>query len=130
MRPSRPTRPRRSPIFCSRAGAHTLYEMFFRPYNEKLWGRPLTDLPADCVGAYLPATDLELAAAGAVGPTAYGGYNGTFFYPSSGRIGDAVDALAAPLAGRARYECAVSAIDLDDRLVEDRGRRDVRLRHA
>ena len=95
----------------------TLYETFFRPYNEKLWGRPLTDLPADCVGAYLPATDPELAAAGAVGPTAYGGYNGTFFYPSSGRIGDAVEALAAPLASRARYGCAVSAIDLDEGLI-------------
>ena len=95
----------------------TLYETFFRPYNEKLWGRPLTDLPADCVGAYLPATDPELAAAGAVGPTAYGGYNGTFFYPSSGRIGDAVEALAAPLASRARYGCAVSAIDLGEGLI-------------
>lgn len=96
----------------------TLYEVFFRPYNEKLWGRPLTELPADCVGAYLPAVDLELATAGAVGPTAYGGYNGTFFYPTSGRIGDAADALAAPLAGRARYGCAVKALDLRDRLVE------------
>ncbi len=96
----------------------TLYEVFFRPYNEKLWGRPLTDLPADCVGAYLPVTDCELAAAGALGPTAYGGYNGTFFYPSSGRLGDAADALAGQLVGQARYGCVVRAIDLGARLVE------------
>jgi protoporphyrinogen oxidase len=96
----------------------TLYEIFFRPYNEKLWGRPLTELPADCVGAYLPAVDLELAAAGAVGPTDYGGYNGTFFYPASGRLGDAADALADPLAARARYGFPAKAIGLSERVVE------------
>lgn len=96
----------------------TLYDVFFRPYNEKLWGRPLTELPADCVGAYLPTTDVELAAAGARGPTSYGGYNGTFFYPASGRIGEAAEALSAPFADRIRYGCAVRSIDLDERVLE------------
>jgi protoporphyrinogen oxidase len=96
----------------------TLYELFFRPYNEKLWGRRLEDLPADCVGSYLPTTDVELAAQGALAPTTYGGYNGTFFYPASGRLGDVVDALAEPLAGQASYGCAARAVDLEARLVE------------
>jgi protoporphyrinogen oxidase len=96
----------------------TLYELFFRPYNEKLWGRRLEDLPADCVGNYLPTTDVELAAQGALAPTTYGGYNGTFFYPASGRLGDVVDALAEPLAGQASYGCAARAVDLEARLVE------------
>jgi protoporphyrinogen oxidase len=96
----------------------TLCELFFRPYNEKLWGRRLAELPADCVGAYLPAVDLELAAAGAREPTDYAGYNGTFLYPSSGRLGDAAEALAAPLAARARYGCAVTAIDVGERALE------------
>jgi protoporphyrinogen oxidase len=96
----------------------TLYDVFFRPYNEKLWGRPLTSLPADCVGAYLPTTDVELAAAGARGPTSYGGYNGTFFYPSSGRIGEAAEALSEPFADRIRYGCAVRSVDLDERALE------------
>ena len=96
----------------------TLLEVFFRPYNEKLWGCPLEDLPADCVGGYLPTTDVELAARGAKGPTTYGGYNGTFFYPTSGRVGDVADALAARLGGRALYERSVAAIDLNARVVE------------
>ncbi len=96
----------------------TLLEVFFRPYNEKLWGRPLEDLPADCVGGYLPTTDVELAERGAKGPTTYGGYNGTFFYPASGRIGDVADALAAPLGEQALYERSVVAIDLNARVVE------------
>ena len=104
-----------------RSWGRTLYDIFFQPYNEKLWGRPLTDLPADCVGGYLPTIDVDLAVAGAAGLTEYGGYNGTFFYPSSGRLGDAADALAAPLADRTCYECAVRAIDLSERLVETAG---------
>jgi protoporphyrinogen oxidase len=96
----------------------TLYELFFRPYNEKLWGRPLEDLPADCVGGYLPTTDVELAAQGAKGPTSYDGYNGHFSYPASGRIGDVADALAAPLGEQVLYERSVVAIDLGARVVE------------
>jgi protoporphyrinogen oxidase len=96
----------------------TLLDLFFRPYNEKLWGRPLEDLPADCVGGYLPTTDVELAAQGAKGPTTYPGYNGTFYYPTSGRVGDVADALAARLGGRARYARSVASIDLNARIVE------------
>jgi protoporphyrinogen oxidase len=96
----------------------TLYELFFRPYNEKLWGRRLEDLPADCVGGYLPTTDVELAAQGALGPTTYGGYNATFFYPSGGRMGDVAEALAAPLADQTLCERSVAAIDLSSRVVE------------
>jgi protoporphyrinogen oxidase len=96
----------------------TLLELFFRPYNEKLWGRPLEDLPADCVGGYLPTTDVQLAALGAKGPTSYGGYNGTFYYPTSGRIGDVGDALAASLRGQIHYERSVVSIDPSARIVE------------
>jgi protoporphyrinogen oxidase len=96
----------------------TLYELFFRPYNEKLWGRPLEDLPADSVGGYLPTTDVELAAQGAKGPTSYDGYNGRFSYPASGRIGDVADALAARLGEQVLYGRSVVAVDLGARVVE------------
>lgn len=95
----------------------TLYELFFRPYNEKIWGRPLVDLPADCVGGYLPRTDIELAARGAEGPTSYPGYNGTFYYPASGRVGDVADALTAPLGQRVLFDRPAVAVDLNARVL-------------
>jgi protoporphyrinogen oxidase len=90
-----------------------LFSLFFRPYNEKLWGRPLTELPADCAGDYLPSLDLDLARTGASAPVDYEGYNGEFLYPLSGRLGDVVDELAGPIRERIRCRETVVALDLD-----------------
>jgi protoporphyrinogen oxidase len=90
-----------------------LVSLFFRPYNEKLWGRPLEELPADCAGDYLPEVDLELAHRGAGAPTSYEGYNGHFLYPASGRLGDIAARLAEPLHPRLSCAEAVVAVDLD-----------------
>ena len=90
-----------------------LVSLFFRPYNEKLWGRRLEELPADCAGDYLPEVDLELARRGACAPTEYEGYNGHFLYPASGRLGDIVARLAEPLRPRLSCAEAVVAVDLD-----------------
>jgi protoporphyrinogen oxidase len=90
-----------------------LVSLFFRPYNEKLWGRRLEELPAECAGDYLPEVDLELARRGATGPTAYKGYNGHFLYPASGRLGDIVARLAEPLRSRLSCAEAVVAVDLE-----------------
>jgi protoporphyrinogen oxidase len=76
---------------------------------------PLADLPADCVGAYFPVIDHGLALEGAREPTDYSGYNGTFYYPSSGRLGDTAEALAAPL--NVRYGCEVTGVDLGARAI-------------
>lgn len=94
-----------------------LVELFFRPYNEKLWGRPLAELPVDCAGTYLPAVDVELARRGASERTVYSGYNATFHYPSSGRLGDVMWALARLLGDRVRYGVTVEEIDLERRLL-------------
>ena len=90
-----------------------LVSLFFRPYNEKLWGRPLEELPADCAGDYLPEVDLELARRGAAASTQYAGYNGHFLYPESGRFGDIAAHLAEPLRPRLSCAEAVVAVDLD-----------------
>ena len=90
-----------------------LVSMFFRPYNEKLWGRSLEELPAACAGDYLPDVDLELARLGAAGPTDYAGYNGHFLYPPSGRLGDVADRLAESVRGQLSYAEPVVGIDLD-----------------
>jgi protoporphyrinogen oxidase len=90
-----------------------LVSMFLRPYNEKLWGRPLTELPAECAGDYLPHVDLDLARAGASAPVEYEGYNGDFLYPLSGRLGDVADELAEPIRKRIHCGETVVALDLD-----------------
>jgi protoporphyrinogen oxidase len=92
-----------------------LVELFFRPYNEKLWGRGLEELPPDCAGPYLPAVDLELARLGARERVDYAGYHPRLSYPSSGRLGDAAVALAAPLADRIALGDELVGLDLRER---------------
>jgi protoporphyrinogen oxidase len=86
--------------------------LFFRPYNEKLWGRTLEELPADCAGRFLPRADLELAERGAAGRVRVQGYNGTFLYPASGRLGDLMTALARPIGAELRCGVTITAVDL------------------
>jgi protoporphyrinogen oxidase len=90
----------------------TIAQVFMRPYNEKLWARNLDELPADCGGRYQCSFDLGLVVAGSNRPVDYPGYNGSFFYPGSGRIGSVSDALAASLDGRIEYKSWVTEIDL------------------
>jgi protoporphyrinogen oxidase len=89
--------------------------LFFRPYNEKLWGRPLEELPADCAGRYLPRADTALAARGARSKVPTNGYNSTFYYPASGRLGDLMTALAGSIRKRVRCGVEVVAVDLERR---------------
>lgn len=89
----------------------TLFESFFRPYNEKLLGRPLEEVPRDCLGRFVPAIDDEMLRRGCEGPVTGTGYNATFSYPASGRIGDLFRALAAP--HRDRINCGESVESID-----------------
>jgi protoporphyrinogen oxidase len=89
--------------------------LFFRPYNEKLWGRPLDELPADCAGRFLPKPDVALAEKGSEHHVHLSGYNGTFLYPASGQLGDTIAALARPIRDRLRCRTKVTAIDLERR---------------
>lgn len=100
----------------------TLYDAFFAPYNEKLWARPLRDLPVDCGARFLPQPDEALMLAGAVNPVTRYGYNADFVYPSSGRVGDLAEAMAKPLAHVIHFNTVVDAVDLDARRVRAAGR--------
>lgn len=92
-----------------------LFDAFFRPYNEKMWGCPLTQLPADCGGRFMPRPDIELLRRGAASPVSDYGYNSTFLYPTSGQIGDLTEALAVPFADRIKFNAEVTEINLDRR---------------
>lgn len=89
-----------------------LFSFFFGPYNEKLWGRPLDELPPDCGGRYSMSPDLALAREGAQRCVHFPGYNGTFLYPVSGRLGDLLNSLATPVRHRIRCGAGVTSIDL------------------
>jgi protoporphyrinogen oxidase len=91
----------------------TLTKLFFSPYNEKLWQRSLDALPADCAGRYMPQVDVAMAERGCHNRQNYLGYNATFFYPKSGRIGDTTYALAARFTPNIRYNTEVVQIDTD-----------------
>lgn len=98
-----------------RAWGEALFEAFLEPYNRKLWGRPLASLPADCLGRYLPPLDRDLVRQGAEAGRADYGYNSSFLYPRSGRIGSLAEALARPHGSRLRCGVRVEAIDLERR---------------
>lgn len=93
----------------------TLTDLFFRPYNEKLWRRRLGALPADCAGTYMPRVDVALAERGCRSPQRDLGYNATFHYPPSAGIGDVGRALVAPVARHVRYGFDMKSVDVDGR---------------
>ncbi|HEX5725835.1 MAG TPA: FAD-dependent oxidoreductase, partial [Longimicrobiaceae bacterium] len=115
-----PAHPERASLAEAFRGAwgEAMTEAFLRPYNEKMWGRSLESLPADCLGPFPPAPDPALVRAGCVGPITGQGYNAVFRYPASGRLTGWVDAVAAPARGRLRTGFRVARIDLAARTVE------------
>jgi protoporphyrinogen oxidase len=99
----------------------TLTERFFRPYNEKMWGRPLASLPADCGARFIPKAAPDLVRLGAEAPVRGYGYNRTFVYPRSGRIQELADRLSAPFANRIRVNTKAGEIDLARRTISLNG---------
>ena len=84
---------------------------FMRPYNEKLFLRPLDRLTADWVDWSVPRPPLETVVDGALGTTTEGlGYNPDFLYPKEGGIEILPQALARGLDG-IRYGETVTAVD-------------------
>ncbi len=80
--------------WCLRQFGYVLYEIFFRPYNEKLWGRPLHELSYDWCNPFVPApSSKEIWQSLRTKPRAKQGYNATFYYPKQGGIGALIDAL-------------------------------------
>ena len=90
-----PQAPRHFEQWCLQSFGRGLYEAFFRPYNEKLWGRPLTELTCEWCGPFVPAPHRrEIVQSATQPPTALQGYNATFYYPKTGGCGALIEALA------------------------------------
>jgi protoporphyrinogen oxidase len=93
----------------------TLADVFFIPYQEKLWARPLNELPADNGARYAVSANLALAEQGYFGPVRYPGYNDTFWYPDSGRLSDLIEAMAEPIQDQVLLDAQPSRIDAQSR---------------
>jgi protoporphyrinogen oxidase len=68
-----------------------------KPYNEKLWGVPATELSTDWVGSFVPQTSMVDVLRSFMGHRSQMGYNAKFSYPRKGGIGGLVETLKAPL---------------------------------
>ncbi len=94
--PTPPHAPDNFEQWCLQSFGYTLYEAFFRPYNEKLWGRALSELTTEWCGPFIPAPNRQdILQSARKMPQTPAGYNAQFFYPKTGGCGALVNALAA-----------------------------------
>ena len=67
---------------------------FMIPYNTKLYRRHPREMSADCIGRFVPQSDLKLLLRGALSDDAGEiGYNSVFYYPDRGGIESLVKGL-------------------------------------
>ncbi len=89
-----------------------MYDYFFKPYNQKLWQIPLTELTCDWCGTFVPTpniTQIKQGARRALGKN--WGYNSYFYYPKHGGCGALANALAARVPNT-WSEAEVTEVDL------------------
>lgn len=80
--------------WCLRNFGFFLYEAFFRPYNEKLWGRPLNTLTTDWCAPFIPRPNRKTMLSSIYKkPNTEHGYNTQFYYPKKGGCGAIINAL-------------------------------------
>lgn len=104
--------------WCLQSFGHGMYEAFFRPYNEKLWGRPLAELTCDWCGPFVPAPLRKaILQSASKKPTKSTGYNATFYYPKQGGIGALTQALAKHVS-HVQLNAPVTQIDLTKKTVK------------
>jgi protoporphyrinogen oxidase len=126
----RPTPPRSADFLSwSRATfGEGITRRFMRPYNEKLWRVPLSNLTTEWQGRFVPKPSPSEVVYGALTEkNALFGYNTTFRYPVHGGIQALPDALAERLEpGVVRLESPVVAVDLHEKTAHVKSLGDVR----
>jgi protoporphyrinogen oxidase len=76
----------------------TLYELYFRPYNEKLWGRDLTTVPLYWLEGKLPMPDYrEMLLSNILKQEESAMVHSTFYYPRNGGSQFIIDRLSQGL---------------------------------
>jgi len=101
---------------------------FMKPYNEKLWRIPLTQLTTEWQGRFVPKPNPSEVVYGAVTDNnKLFGYNASFRYPVKGGIQSLPDALAGRLEeGVVRTDSPVVAVDLHEKAAQVKGLGEVR----
>ncbi len=100
-------------------------EHFMVPYNTKLYQRSPKELTPDCIGRFVPSSDLRLLLSGILSSKeAHLGYNSTFYYPAHGGTESLVHALAEGLEEPSLGETVVEIDPTVRALSTDRGRRE------
>jgi protoporphyrinogen oxidase len=101
---------------------------FMKPYNEKLWGMPLSKLTTEWQGRFVPKPTASEVLYGALADqNTLFGYNATFRYPTRGGIQVLPDALAARLEpGVVRVGARATRVDLREKVAVIEGLGEVR----
>jgi protoporphyrinogen oxidase len=111
--------------FLLRTFGRTLCDLFFFPYNEKMWKRPLERLaPAGFIWN-IAHPDFRQVVRGAIAETEYAAYNAAGWYPCppAGTSLRGMEVLSAALAREVpdlRLRHAVESLDLERRLARVR----------
>lgn len=109
--------------FAERRFGRGIAELFFVPYNTKLWGVPPEELTPNWGSRFIPLPEVGQVVGGALGLRQDGlGYNARFVYPRAGGIDHLPEAMAARLRSRdpesIAVGCAAEEIDVVARRVK------------
>ncbi|GAA0761728.1 protoporphyrinogen oxidase [Erythromicrobium ramosum] len=104
----------------SNSYGNRLHELFFEPYNRKLWQTDLDTITCDWVQRFVPLPDEKLIIDGARSSHERQdfGYNARFSYPHDGGSGAIIEALARRIASPIHLEAELVAIDLEQKVCE------------
>lgn len=106
-------KPKNFKDWCIQNFGYFLYEAFFRPYNEKLWGCPLNTLSTDWCTPFIPRPDRQTILNSIYQkPGEAHGYNTQFYYPKKGGCGAIIDALVSRVKNL-RLNAPVTRLDLE-----------------
>lgn len=94
----------------------SIVDLFFRPYNEKLYRTKLEDLGADSMGRFIPKVNFDEVMQNIKEKKNFG-YNSTFLYSPTSGIQGVVDALLAEKPVNAALGETILKIDLDEKCV-------------
>lgn len=103
--------------WCLQSFGTGIYNTFMKPYNTKLWGRPLHTLTCEWCGPFIPSPGkAQIARSVRQKPTQSFGYNSIFYYPNQGGCGALVEALVKHVSNL-RTHTPVTHIDLKNKKV-------------
>jgi len=94
-----------------------LTDIFFRPYNEKLYGVPISELNTDWFGSFVPDVSLKKILLGALGLADNNyGPNLNFYYPAEGGISTIAAKIYSTLSGNVLFNCSLNAVSVEKKI--------------